>query len=475
MKAPHKAASIGPIMLSAIVISSMIGGGTYSIPQSMAQNGVPAAIILAWLVTAVGMFFIAFTFKILSEARPNLTTGIYAYSRDGFGDLAGFGIAWSYWICQICGNIGSLVLAMSAMNYFFPGQFYGGNNVNSIIGGSAILWLMFFIVRDGIKSASLANLVGTVCKVLPIAAFMLVAAYYFDFGKFMSDFAGQVKADNTADLGGLGSQTKNLMIYAMWTFVGIEGAVVMSGRARSQRDVGIATLVGFFGCVFIFVTISLLPFGLMTQEELSKIENPSTAGVLKAIAGDWGEVMMNVGLLVSICASMLSWTMIVIQIPFAAAKDGTFPKFFSGTNAKDVPIKSLIVTTLTTQAIFIMVHFAANAWNTIFTIASVLVLPAYFATAAYLVKISLPKKNVFHICCGIFGSAYALWVIYSAGLNYLLLASIFIAAGIPIFLWTRKQDETRTTRPEYAAIVAVAAIALVAAFLWIRGGAGIMG
>ena len=93
MKAPHKAASIGPIMLSAIVISSMIGGGTYSIPQSMAQNGVPAAIILAWLVTAVGMFFIAFTFKILSEVRPNLTTGIYAYSRDGFGDLAGFGIA----------------------------------------------------------------------------------------------------------------------------------------------------------------------------------------------------------------------------------------------------------------------------------------------------------------------------------------------------------------------------------------------
>ena len=132
-KANSAAGKLGVMGLAAIVVSSMIGGGIFSLPQNMAQSASVGAVILAWVITGIGMYFIANSFRILSAAKPNLTTGIYMYAKQGFGSYMGFNIGWSYWLCQIFGNVGYAVITMDALNYFFPGVFAGGNNLNSII------------------------------------------------------------------------------------------------------------------------------------------------------------------------------------------------------------------------------------------------------------------------------------------------------------------------------------------------------
>ena len=71
---------LGVFALAAIVVSSMLGGGIYSLPQNMAAGASAGAVLLAWLITGIGIYFIANTFRILSEAKPNLTTGIYMLS-----------------------------------------------------------------------------------------------------------------------------------------------------------------------------------------------------------------------------------------------------------------------------------------------------------------------------------------------------------------------------------------------------------
>lgn len=38
-------------------------------------------------------------------------------------------------------------------------------------------------------------------------------------------------------------QVKNTMLITLWVFIGVEGAVVVSARARNKRDVGKATLL----------------------------------------------------------------------------------------------------------------------------------------------------------------------------------------------------------------------------------------
>ncbi len=71
-----------------------VRGGIYSLPQNMAAQASVGAVIIAWVVTGIGMFFLANSFRILSDIRPDLKAGIYMYGREGFGSFVGFLIAW---------------------------------------------------------------------------------------------------------------------------------------------------------------------------------------------------------------------------------------------------------------------------------------------------------------------------------------------------------------------------------------------
>lgn len=435
---------LGVLALAGVVVSSMIGGGIYSLPQNMAEGASAGAVILAWLITGIGVYFLANTFRILSEVRPDLTAGIYMYSREGFGAYAGFTIGWSYWLCQICGNVGYAVITMDALNYFFPPYFQGGNGLYSIIGGSLLIWGFNALVLRGIQQATIVNLIGTVAKIVPLLFFIVVTLVFFNAERFAFDFWGEAEPK----LGDISVQIKGTMLVTLWAFIGIEGAVVMSKHAKNPQSVGKATLLGFAGCLLIYVLLSVLPYGLMSEEELAKLPNPSTAAVLEPVIGKWGAYIMNIGLLVSVLTSWLAWTMVTAQIPQAAAENGTFPKEFIKENKEKAPEVSLYVTSGLMQVFMLMVYFSGNAWNTMLSITSVMVLPAYFASAMYLWKLCEDNEypSGFYIrrstalLSAVVGSFYALWLIYAAGLNYLLMALIFMAAGIPLFIHARHQN-----------------------------------
>lgn len=478
---PAHSTGLGVWALAGIVVSSMIGGGIYSLPQNMAAGASAGAVLLAWVITGIGVYFIANTFRILSSAKPDLTAGIYMYSRAGFGPYVGFTIGWSYWLCQICGNVGYAVITMDALNYFFPPYFAGGNNLLSIICGSLLIWGFNFLVLRGIKQATAINLIGTVAKIVPLLLFVIIVAFMFHLDKFNFDFWGEDSA-TVAKLGGLPEQVKSTMLVTLWAFIGIEGAVVMSKHAKSPRTVGTATFLGFIGCLVVYVLLSLLPFGVMSQEQLAAVPNPSTAGILEALVGKWGAWLMNIGLLVSVLTSWLAWTMVTAQIPQAAAENGTFPKEFAVENENNSPSVSLWVTSALMQIFMLLVYFSNNAWNTMLSITGVMVLPAYFSSCAYLWKICEDHEYPMNfyisrsaaLLSGIIGSLYSVWLIYAAGLNYLLMAIIFMALGIPVYIWAKKQNSPDTPAFTVGEGIVASLIVVIALFAVYAMAAGIV-
>ena len=448
---PDDSNKLGVLALAAIVVSSMLGGGIYSLPQNMAAGASAGAVLLAWVITGIGIYFIVHTFSILSLARPDLKTGIYSYSRAGFGSYTGFTIGWSYWLCQVCENVGYAVITMDALNYFFPPYFQGGNNLASIIGGSLIIWGFNFMVLKGIKQASIVNTIGTVLKIMPLILFIIIMLFVFSPAEFDFDFWGE-SAASKAKLGSLETQIKSTMLVTLWAFIGIEGAVVMSNKAKNVQEIGKATFLGFISCLAIYILLSLTPFGYMSQAEISSVANPSTAGILEKVVGKWGAWLMNIGLVISVLTSWLAWTIVTAQIPQAAAQDGTFPKAFTKENKAGSPSVSLWVTSAAMQIFLLLVYFSNNAWNTMLSITSVMVLPAYLTSCAYLWKMcsdgeypsqNLPIKRSTALITGVLGSIFALWLIYAAGLKYLLLADVILVLGIPVFIWARKQNNPK--------------------------------
>lgn len=131
---------IGLTALTALVISSMIGSGIFSLPQNMSAVAGSQALLIGWLMTGVGIIFLGLSFHYLAQLRPDLDGGIYTYAREGFGDLMGFFSAWGYWLCTTIGIVGYLVVAFEALGGFVDTPdaviFGKGNTFASFLGAS---------------------------------------------------------------------------------------------------------------------------------------------------------------------------------------------------------------------------------------------------------------------------------------------------------------------------------------------------
>ena len=114
------------------------------------------------------------------------------------------------------------------------------------------------------------------------------------------------------------------MLVTLWVFIGIEGASVYSARAARRSDVGRATVIGFAGALGIYVLVSLLSTGILSQPELAGLKVPSMAGVFESLVGAWGAALINLGLMISVGGAFLSWTLLCAEIPLPAAATAPF-------------------------------------------------------------------------------------------------------------------------------------------------------
>lgn len=467
---------LGLIAMTMLVVSAMVGGGIFNLPQNMAQFASLGAVLIAWLVSGLGIFFLARTLQVLADIKPELTSGIYMYTRTGFGKYAGFQIAWGYWLSSAFGNVGFGVLLMDTLNAFFPPYFKGGNTWQAVLLASILFWIMNWLVLRGIKGAAALNIIGTVAKFIPIAFFMLIVAFSMKAGMFGSDFWGHVSAASPAGkpLGSLLAQVKSTMLVTLWVFIGIEGAVVMSDRSDA-KTVSRATLLGFLSVTAIYVLVSVLPFGVMSQAKLSAISPPAMAAILGSLLGKWSEYFVNAGVIISVLSCWLVWTILVAELPWAGAKDGSYPKVFATTNKNEAASVSLWVSSAVMQAMMLLVYFSNNAWNVMLSITGVMILPAYIGSTGYLWKLmatgqypSMAKiGKPMALVSSVLGTIYGLWLVYAAGLQYMLVGAVFFALGNLVFIWARKEHaphEFPFNRIEL--IVAVVLVALGILALW---------
>jgi arginine:ornithine antiporter/lysine permease len=467
---------LGLFPMTLLVIGAMVGGGAFNLPQNMAQHAGLGAVALGWLISGLGIFLVARTFQALANVRPDLTSGIYTYARQGFGKYAGFQIAWGYWLSSVFGNVGFAVLLMDTLNYFFPPYFKGGNTWLAILVGSIVFWAMNYLVLRGVKNAATLNVIGTIAKFVPITVFIGVLAVSVDAGLFTSNFWGRLagQAGAAGAPGSVLAQVKSTMLVTLWVFIGIEGAVVMSGRSDATT-VARATLLGFLVTVLLYVLISVLPFGVMPQAELAAIAPPSLAHILGSVVGKWGEYLVNGGVLISILSCWLVWTMLMAELPWAAAKDGTYPKVFARTNRNGSASFALWVSTGAMQAMMILVYFSDNAWNVMLSITGVMILPAYIGSTGFLWKLvatgqypataTIGKRAA--LASSVLGTGYGLWLVYAAGLQYMIAGAVFFALGNLVFIWARKEHtsgEPVFTRGELGVAVVLTALGAIA--LW---------
>lgn len=459
--------------LTAVVFGMMVGAGIYNIPQNMAVGAGLGAVLISWGITAVGMIFLVATFKILADRCRGLTAGIYQYAQHGFGDYTGFNMAWGYWLCTSFANVAYAVMLCDSLGAFFPSMLNNGTSL--IIFGSVFIWIMFFLVSNGVKTVKVLNNVLSVLKVGVIAAIIILLAINIKLGMLTSDFW----AFDTG-LGGLGSQIKSTMLVTLWCFIGIEGAVMLASHAKREKDVGKAGVTGFLIAWVLYVLVSIMSYGVMTRQGLSTLDNPSVAYVLKDVCGDVAYYFVIVSVIISILGGWVAWTLVCAVVPYEAASVGIFPKAFLRKNRHDMPALGLLVSSLVMQTFLLVVVEAENVYMTALSITGMMILPCYLFSGLYLVKGTYSRsllglrgdeKIGRYRAIGIGCVIFCLWMLYSGGLDLLLFTSIFYLAGLGFYIKARRETELQpvfTGKGKWILIFLIICSIASIAILWLR-------
>ncbi|OCX36372.1 amino acid APC transporter [Staphylococcus haemolyticus] len=455
---------LGKTSLIGLVIGSMIGGGAFNIISDMGGQAGGLAIMIGWIITAIGMISLAFVFQNLTNVRPDLEGGIYSYAQAGFGDFIGFSSAWGYWFAAFLGNVAYATLLMSAVGNFFP-IFKGGNTLPSIIVASFLLWGVHFLILRGVETAAFINSIVTVAKLIPIFLVIICMIVVFNFDTFKAGFYGMTSGGTGIfSWGDTMSQVKSTMLVTVWVFTGIEGAVVFSGRAKSKKDVGTATVIGLVSVLVIYFLMTVLAQGVIQQNQIADLASPSMAQVLEHIVGHWGSVLVNIGLIISVLGAWLGWTLLAGELPFIVAKDGLFPKWFAKENKNKAPINALLITNILVQIFLVSMLFTDSAYQFAFSLASSAILIPYMFSAFYQLKYTIEHKGhatVKQWAIGIIASIYAIWLVYAAGIDYLLLTMLLYIPGLFVYRFVQRNNHKPLTKGDYILFTVIIILAII--------------
>lgn len=436
------ARKLGLVALTALVMGSMLGAGILSLPQNMAASSAAGGVLIAWLITLFGMLMLALVFQNLTNRRPDVDGGVYGYARAGFGDFMGFNSAWGYWMSGWVGNVSLFVVMFSALAGFGPFAFFGnGNNWQSILASSVLLWLLTWTVMRGVHEAAFVNILTTIARILPLLLFVVVVILAFNVHTFSTDFWGAPKLGSVLD------QVKGSMLVTVWVYIGIEGATVYSTRAQRKSDIGRATVVGFLLTSALLVAVSVLSLGIMTQPELADLKNPSAAGVLRHVVGPWGADLINACLVIAVGGELLAWTMLPAEIPYLGAKDGVFPRAFGKVNKHQSPANALLLTSSLIQLMLLVTLYSSAGYLALLSLATSMVLIPYLLCGGYAWMVALrgegyPAGSMARnrdMLIGVLATGYCVWLIYAAGLKYLFLSMILYTPGILFYVWAKRE------------------------------------
>ncbi|WP_400241464.1 amino acid permease [Niallia sp. JL1B1071] len=427
--------TLGLGILISLVVGNMVGSGIFMLPRSLSEVASPAGVILAWLLTGFGVLVTALVFGNLAIRKPNLTGGPQIYAKELFkpdskkSTLSGFMSTWGYWIGNLTGNVAIITTFAGYLSTFFPiltsqavllhiGSFtlYVGNALTFLVC-TILLWGTHYIILNGLENAGKLNVIATASKVIGFMLFIIIALFAFESSNILP-FA-EPKINTAGNSVGLFGQINSAAITTLWAFIGVESAVVFASRAKKQSDVKKATIYGLLIALTIYIGISTLVMGILTQDQLVASQKPLIDAIEAVLGPIAGKVLAAIGL-ISLFGSTIGWIMLSAEVPYAAAKQGIFIPAFLKENKKGIPTFSLIVTNVLGQLfIFSTVSKSiSQAFDFIIYIATLSYLVPYLISTIFQLKLVITgetynslKERRGDFVIGLLATIYSVWVI----------------------------------------------------------------
>ncbi len=431
---------------TALIIGGVVGTGVFTLPASLAPYGMIA--IVALLLVTVGAICVGLVFARMSRTIAR-AGGPYAYPHEVLGNLAGFVAAWSYWLTTAVGNAGIVVSWTFYVNALF------GWTTESLVRDFSIamvgLWIPVAINFIGLQQVRIFQLVTVALKVVPLV-------FMASIGLFWAAQRWEFPALNPSGMPGwlaLGSAGA----LVLFIYLGVEDASSAAGRVRNPRQaVARATIIGTFIVAILYVGSTVAIFGIVPTEQLASSPAPfSTALDLVTGSSAAGQLMAFFAV-VSGIGALNGLTLLVAEVPRAAAADGLLPSFFTRITRRDAPYVGLIASA-TLASLLVVVASIGTSGIEVFNVLVLMTgitsaLPYCLTCVAALVVLVRwrhppPSRAMFVRDCTITVLALLFSIACIAGSGWLPLLGVglLMAVGFVVYGWDQRRRRVAAEAP----------------------------
>jgi APA family basic amino acid/polyamine antiporter len=420
---------LGFIALVSIVIGSQVGSGAFNLPAVLAPYKMMG--LFGWILAVPIAICLALIFSDLSSHMPK-NGGPHVYVAEAFGRPAGFFTAWSYWLVSWSSNS---VLIVTVINYLMAmtGQF---STFQILIVESLALLLVTGANLCGLKVSGVVETILAVLKVSPLLILPLIFFVSFDPANFVSSKAINVE-------GSTASIMATTALLAFWGFIGVECATTPAASVvNPKKTLPRAIIVGTLCAALIYVINIVSIVGAVGFDKLNG-SSAAYAVVMDAVLRHHSDTVISILVMTACIGTLNTWTLSSCRMAYGAFEDGLFPRSFGRVNKSGAPTTALLLSAAGTLPFLIYEQISKGGLEaltdmmcSIFLYVYLICCLAYLRLVNRWYKTSRERLRPRLLSC--FAIAGCLFELSQSIITSLVVITIFIVLGIPVFLRCRE-------------------------------------
>jgi APA family basic amino acid/polyamine antiporter len=331
--------TLGPVSLIGLGIGAIIGAGIFSLTGTAAAHDAGPAIVISFIIAAIGCGFAGLCYSELSSMIP-VAGSAYTYAYASLGELVAWiigweltleyavgaatvSVSWSTYVAKLLGGWGlALPQALSASPFdAHPGLV----NLPAVL----IIVVASLLLIRGISESAKVNNAIVALKVAVVLIVIVVGAFYVHPANWHPFIP-----ENTGHFGDFG--ISGIMRGAGTVFFAYIGFDAVSTAAQETKDPGRDMPIGIMGslavCTVLYIAFSLVLTGLLPYTSLG-----SAAPVADAIGQTPFPVLrsfVNLGAIAGLTSVILVMLLGQSRVFYSMSRDGLLPPIFSAVHPR---------------------------------------------------------------------------------------------------------------------------------------------
>jgi basic amino acid/polyamine antiporter, APA family len=334
--------TLGAGSLVALGIGAIIGGGLFSLTGIAAAENAGPAIVLSFLVAAVGCAFAGMCYSEFAAMIP-VAGSAYTYAYATMGELiawiigwdlvleyavgaATIAVAWSQYVVSLLQDFGIVLPSSLVLGPWDKVTLANGGPAVGVVNLPAILIvavLSLLLIR-GMRHSATVNTLIVIVKVAIVVVFVALGAFYITPANYVPFIPA-----NTGQFGQYG--LSGILRGAGVIFFAYIGFDAVSTAAQEAREPQRAMPIGIIGslaiCTILYIAFAFVLTGMVNYHQLDT--RASAAVAIDITPFGWLRLLVKLGIIFGLTSVILVTLLGQSRVFYSMARDRLLPPIFS--------------------------------------------------------------------------------------------------------------------------------------------------